>query len=43
MDSEAVEEVIKLMENLLQAWEQITGGEGLEKTELSESGLALTG
>ena len=43
MDTEAVEEVIKLMENLLQAWEQITGGEGLEKTELSESGLALTG
>ena len=43
MDSEAVEEVIQLMENLLQAWEQITGGEGLGKPESSESGLVLTG
>ena len=43
MDSDAVEEVIKLMENLLQAWEQITGGAGSGEPESSQSGLALTG
>ena len=42
MDTEAVEEVIKLMENLLQAWEQVFSGDG-GADQVPSSGMALTG
>ncbi len=46
MEKEPIEEVIKLMENLLQAWEQVVQGEGGEpggETPAASSGLVLTG
>lgn len=44
MDSVAVEEVIKLMENLLQAWEQVIGNDGSGDADaVPAPGLALTG
>ena len=42
LDTDAVDEVIKLMENLLQAWEQVVDGDS--GTGLTpSSGVALTG
>ena len=43
MDADAVDEVIKLMENLLEAWEQIAGGDGGNNPASSSPGVALTG
>ncbi len=43
MDAEAVDEVIKLMENLLEAWEQIAAGDGGNNPASSSPGVALTG
>ena len=42
MDADAVDEVIKLMENLLEAWEQIAAGGGNNPAS-SSPGVALTG
>ena len=43
MDADAVDEVIKLMENLLEAWEQIAAGDGGNNPASSSPGVALTG
>jgi len=44
MDTEAVEEVIKLMQNLLQAWEQVVLNDGSGGADLApSSSVALTG
>lgn len=46
METEPIEEVIKLMENLLQAWEQVVQGEGGQpsgENPTASSGLVLTG
>lgn len=46
METEPIEEVIKLMENLLQAWEQVVQGEGggpSGEAPTASTGLVLTG
>ena len=42
LDTDTVNEVIKLMENLLQAWEQVAGGDN-ETDQAPSPGVALTG
>ena len=44
IDVEAIEEVVGLMNNLLDAWEQVTGGEKQDEGDAAPtSGVALTG
>jgi len=46
MDTEAVEEVIKLMQNLLQAWEQVvlnSGSGGANPAPSPSPSVVLTG
>ena len=42
LDTDTVNEVIKLMENLLQAWEQVAGGDN-GTDQAPSPGVALTG
>ena len=43
IDSRAVEEVVGLMSNLLEAWQQVVGGERSAETAGPAAGVALTG
>lgn len=42
-DSAAIEEVIGLLNNLLQAWEQVTGGAADASRQPAAQGVAVTG